>query len=101
MGKPMSTFRDPDPKPTKRVRNPKVLKGLHSKRVFCVLCGKPGSLHHIYPRGQGGDDVEDDLIGLFGDGVGGHHGLIESGNVAVRLELKTFIMAERDRKSVV
>lgn len=88
-------FRGPDPKPVKRQKNPKVMKGLHAKGVVCVLCGNPGSLHHIYPRSQGGDDVESNLCGLCGTGCTGHHGMIENGDVAARLELGAFLVAER------
>jgi hypothetical protein len=79
----------------KRQKNPKVMKKLHSRGVTCVLCRDPGSLHHVYPRGQGGDDVEENIVGLCGSGSSGHHGLIEDGDVAARHELGAYIMAER------
>lgn len=91
----MTSFRGPDPKPLKRIRDAKVMKRLHGRRVWCVLCGNRGSLHHVYPRGQGGDDVSENLVGLCGDGVRGHHGLIESGDVTTRMELGDYLYASR------
>lgn len=85
----------PDPKPAKRVKNPKVMKSLHVRGVICVLCGKPGSLHHVYPRSQGGDDVPENLLGLCGTGTTGHHGLIENGDESARSLLGLYLALER------
>ncbi len=85
----------PDPKPTKRVKDKKVLKKLHLKGVRCVLCNNAGSLHHIYPTGQGGDDVESNLLGLCGDGVSGHHGAIEANDVVTRICVGDYLISER------
>lgn len=84
-----------DPKPAKRIKDPSVAKELHLRGVICVLCGNWGSLHHIYPRGQGGDDVTANLVGLCGDGVSGHHGLIEGGDVVTRMALGEYISDHR------
>lgn len=91
----MSEFRGPDPKPGKRVKDKALMKRLHTRGVICVLCGKPGSLHHIYPRGQGGDDLPENLVGLCGHGTSGEHGLVESGDVATLMELGLYIVDER------
>lgn len=91
----MSVFKGPDPKPAKRIKNTKVMKGLHARGVVCVLCGNPGTLHHVYARGQGGDDVPENLVGLCGDGVRLHHGAIENGDVQARMQLGEYLMAER------
>jgi hypothetical protein len=91
----MSTFKGPDWKPAKRVKNPKVMKSLHVRGVICVLCGNPASLHHVYPKGQGGDDVFENLVGLCGSGTTGHHGSIENGDVPTRIELGAHITADR------
>lgn len=86
----------PDWKPPKRIRDASLMRRIHLRGgVICVLCGNRGTLHHVYPRGQGGDDVERNLIGLCGDGVTGHHGLIEDGDVAARIELGDYILGER------
>lgn len=50
--------------------------------LVCVWTGAeqllPSSLHHVVPRSQGGDDCEENLIPLCGDGTKGHHGLVEA-----------------------
>ena len=83
----------PDPKRPKRVKNPAAMKQAHARGVTCVLCGKAGSLHHVYPRGQGGDDVPENLIGLCGSGTTGEHGLIEANDPATRKALGAFILS--------
>jgi hypothetical protein len=85
----------PDPKPAKRIKDPKVMKSLHIRGVICVLCGNPATLHHVYPKGQGGDDLPENLVGLCGDGVSGEHGLIEHGDVATRLALGAYLVENR------
>lgn len=89
------TFRGSDPKPAKRVKNPKVMRDKHVRGVICVLCGDPGSLHHVYPKGQGGDDVPENLVGLCGDGTRGHHGQVENGDVWARQELGAVLLTDR------
>ena len=91
----MSTFRGPDPKPAKRIKDPKVAKRLHAGRVVCALCGRPGSLHHVYKRTQGGDDLVENFVGLCGDGVTGHHGRIEHNEVATRILFGRYLTAKR------
>ncbi len=86
---------EPDPRPEKRIKDPAVMRGLHHRGVICVICGKPASLHHIYPTGQGGDDVESNLIGLCGDGAQGHHGLYHAGDTRTKITLGAFIQEER------
>ena len=85
----------PDPKPTKRVKDNAVMRDLHRRGVICVICGNSASLHHIYPKGQGGDDVVDNLVGLCGHGTSGHHGEIEANEVTARITLGEFILEER------
>jgi hypothetical protein len=81
----------PDPKPTKRVKDKKVMKQMHTRGVICVLCGKPGSIHHVYDR----SDVPENLVGLCGSGTTGHHGLITAENELTRRRLGEYIMLER------
>lgn len=92
----MKEFRGPDPRPEKRIKDPMVMRSLHARKGICVLCGSGDcSLHHIYPKGQGGDDVTSNLIFLCGSGTTGHHGLIENGDVTTRAELGEYLVAER------
>jgi len=86
---------EPDWKPAKRQKNPKVMKSLHIRGVTCVLCGEPGTLHHIYPKGQGGDDVEENLIGLCGSGTTGCHGLITGEDEITRRDLGQYLLLQR------
>lgn len=86
---------EPDWKPQKRKRDPKVAKVLHLRGVICVLCGNPGSLHHVYKGGQGGDDDPRNMVGLCGDGVSGEHGLIEAGDVPTREKLGQHLVDHR------
>lgn len=88
-------FRGSDWKPEKRKRDPKVAKVLHLRGVICALCGAPGSLHHVYKAGQGGDDDPRNLVGLCGDGVSGEHGLIEAGDIPTRIKLGEHLIEER------
>lgn len=71
----------PDPKPSKRKKaSPKQWRRLREKRALrCTICGAlPTSLHHIVPRSLGGDDVDENLVALCGDGTTGCHGLVEA-----------------------
>lgn len=43
------------------------MRVLHLQGWECALCGQnpwKQHLHHVYPRGQGGDDVEANLVSL-------------------------------------
>lgn len=77
------------------MKDSSVMKRLHRKGPTCVLCGNPGSLHHLYPRGQGGDDVESNLVPLCGSGTTGHHGKIENNDVLTRTSLGVYLYLER------
>lgn len=91
----MKEFKGPDPKPPKRVRSSRVMRRLHIQGVRCVLCGEPGTLHHVYPKGQGGDDWECNLVGLCGDGTVGHHGLVEANDHDTLAALGAYLVANR------
>jgi hypothetical protein len=78
-----------------RVKDPALLRWMHSRHPRCVLCGNPASLHHIYSRGKQGDDLPENLIALCGDGVTGHHGLIEANDVATRFSVGIYLMEKR------
>lgn len=81
-----------DPKPQKRYRaDSREWKDIH--RAFrgstCRLCPKPfESLHHIYPRGQGGDDVIVNLAPVCGSGTTGCHGRLEARDPATRAAMR-------------
>lgn len=85
-----------DPKPQKRYRATK--EEWESIRYAfrasnCLVCGaywdsKRDSLHHVYPRGQGGDDVIVNLVPLCGSGTTGCHGLIEARDARARATLR-------------
>lgn len=85
-----------DLKRAPRIRDALLMKRLHLRGVICVLCGEPASLHHVYPRGQGGDDLEANLVGLCGHGTAGHHGLIEDGDLTTRADLGEWILEQRE-----
>ncbi len=71
------SFRGPDPRPEKRKKDTDVMKKMHKKGLRCEITGKqPASLHHVYPRGQGGDDVPENLVALEGTGTTGLHGRV-------------------------
>lgn len=67
-----------DPKPPSKTRDRSgafaqvaVLRAEHG----CVACGRPpGSVHHVLPKGQGGDDASENTVLLCGDGASGCHG---------------------------
>lgn len=50
--------------------------------LVCLWTGAeqllPSSLHHLVSKSLGGDDVEENLVSLCGDGTTGHHGLVEA-----------------------
>lgn len=71
------------------------MRSLHIRGVICVLCGHSGTLHHVYPKGQGGDDVYENLVGLCGDGTRGCHGLVENGDTGTRVLLGDYLVNER------
>jgi hypothetical protein len=83
----------PDPKPARRIKDPALLRLMHLRGGFCVLCGNPASIHHVHAKPR--DDVPGNLVWLCGDGTTGHHGLIENEDVATRLELGAYIRDER------
>lgn len=67
-----------DPKPAARIVDKDVL-ALARIRLgnSCAACGSPaGSVHHIIPRSQGGDDVMANLVLVCGSGTTGCHGAL-------------------------
>lgn len=59
----------------------------------CWCCGgRWESLHHIYPRSQGGDDVLANLAPVCGDGTRGCHGRLEARDPVARSLLRHALM---------
>lgn len=81
-----------DPKPRKRYRaSKKEWEDMHAafRGSPCRICGEPfQSLHHIFPRGKGGDDVIVNLAPLCGSGTTGCHGRIEARDAKAREALR-------------
>lgn len=59
----------PDPKPVPRIRDPRASRRKVQRERSCRCgCGRPATDgHHILPRSLGGDDVEDNIMGLYHD----------------------------------
>jgi len=76
----------PDPRPPRRIVDPEAGKAKVAAEGECRLCGHVPSGHpldslnrmHVIPKGQGGDDVEDNIIPGCGSGTTGCHGLLTS-----------------------
>lgn len=72
----------PDPRPSKRLRASRQSWEKLRRRFAsesCRVCGGAWqSLHHIYPRSQGGDDVSENLGPVCGSGTTGCHGRLEA-----------------------
>lgn len=65
----------PDPKSAARVVDPAALRAARLAGDECAACGRPpGSVHHVIPRSEGGDDVPANLVLLCGSGTTGCHG---------------------------
>ena len=83
---------EPDWKPTKRVKDKRATKAVHSAGCFCVLnCGAPGEAHHVLFKSQGGDDDAANLCCLCDD----HHNKIHAEDAATKVLLGEHILAER------
>lgn len=90
----------PDLKRAPRVKDPALLRRLHLRWRSCALCGQGAgrrlSLHHIYPKGQGGDDVVGNLIMLCGHGTAGCHGDVEARSAVTLTLLRIHIDGRSD-----
>lgn len=86
----------PDPKRPPRHKDSRATKRACLKWRWCGCCLEPvGSGHHVYPRGQGGDDVLANIVPLCGSGTTGCHGLVENGDATTCAKLGAHILAER------
>lgn len=59
----------PEPKRAPRIKDPKAIKAkMRTERKCRCGCGRPATDgHHLLPRSLGGDDVRDNIVGLFHD----------------------------------
>jgi hypothetical protein len=79
-----------------RIKDPELLRQAHWAFDECVICGKIDiSIHHVLPRGQGGDDVWENLVPLCGSGTHGCHGGVEGGLDSVCRALGLHLLQER------
>lgn len=81
----MRDFR-PDPKPEPRIIDPEAGRAKVLLEGRCRLCDLGPwwklSRHHLVPTGQGGDDLDCNIVPLCGHGTVGCHGLVEHSMIA-------------------
>ena len=67
-----------DPKPAKRIVDGDAGRIKIAFEGRCRCCGRAWSLNraHLVARGQGGDDVDDNIVPLCGSGTTGCHGAL-------------------------
>ncbi len=96
----------PDPKPTSKPRKQTrtvdkkatTRQVLKRRACFCggVLCDGVGATgHHVMPKGNGGDDVDENIVTASGSGTTGCHGLLENNDVTARRLLGEHLVLER------
>lgn len=63
-------------KPAKRLVDAQAIRRAQLRSCGCVACGWQvgGNVHHVLPKGKGGDDVDGNLLVLCGTGTSGCHG---------------------------
>lgn len=67
-----------------------------SRERNCVVCGEPGSnAHHVYFKGQGGEDVLENGVMLCGTGTMGCHGLMTNMDEETREAIGAYIVRSR------
>lgn len=98
----------PDPKPEARPRKQTrtldrkatTRQGLKRRACFCAgeipgCSGVGATSHHVLPKGNGGDDVDANLVTCSGSGTTGCHGLLENNDVEARRLLGEHLVLER------
>lgn len=87
--RPSRPFR-PDPKPAPRIVSDKAGRRKVMAEGRCRLCGYAAELsrHHLVPKGQQGDDVDDNIVPLCGSGTTGCHGDVEHWTSGARSKLR-------------
>lgn len=66
-----------DPRPALRIADPQAGIAKLKAEGRCRACGHHSfmlSRHHLVPKGQGGDDLDENIIPLCGNGTQGCHG---------------------------
>lgn len=87
----------PDPKP----RAPRIVDRLATTRAClrwreCAICGEPSATgHHVLAKGDGGDDVLENIVPLCGSGTTGCHGLVENRDEVALRALGEWILTRR------
>lgn len=67
----------PDPKPDPRIKDSAALARARLLWDECAACGKPpANGHHVLPKGEGGDDVEANIVMVCGSGSWRCHGAL-------------------------
>lgn len=58
-----------DWKPERRIKDPEAIRRKRRQERACRCgCGRPVSdAHHVLPKSLGGDDVEDNIVGMYHD----------------------------------
>jgi hypothetical protein len=85
-----------DPKRAARIKDPELMRQAHWAFDECVICGGIDiTIHHVLSRGQGGDDVWENLVALCGSGTHGCHGNVEGGLESACRALGRHLQAER------
>lgn len=75
-----------DPKPERRIRDPHAGISKATREGRCRACGRRPRGHgldslnraHLVPKGQRGDDVDENIVPLCGSGTSGCHGALTS-----------------------
>jgi hypothetical protein len=90
----------PIPKPARRIVDSRAGRAKVAREGRCRLCertwyeaGGTASRHHLIPKGQGGDDVDPNLVPACGDGTTGCHGDLEH-SVEARRRLRRKLHAD-------
>lgn len=74
----------PDPKPARRIVDPKATTkalALHPWSIASGVLAHTG--HHVLGKGQRGDDVVENIVGLTGSGTTGEHGRVHAADPVV------------------
>ncbi len=92
---------NPDPKPPARIVDRKAFARFYDQAALaCQICGDNGtayglSIHHLLPRGQGGDDMPSNFALLCGHGTAGCHGDVEAHRNGARSRLRESMTQEQ------
>jgi len=84
----------PDPKPERRIVDQFAGNDKLRAEGRCRICGAPATgplgltRHHLVPRSQQGDDVDDNIVPLCGDGTRGCHAEVEFRTAGYRARLR-------------